>query len=326
MIRKAAVFYNPLSGRQHRRRRQDVDAVLSVLRDAGVEVAAAPTQGGGATAEQTKAAIAEGCDTVFACGGDGTIHDIAQGLVGNSTALGIIPLGTANALAHDLGAPLSPLAAAKSSLTAEPRRISVGRMEYRDFEGNPASHYFLIAAGIGVDAHLFYALDPLVKRRFGMASYYAKAIHLWLTCRLLPFSVMTKAPAEPDWACTDASQLLAVRIRNFGGVLRELAPGASLGRNDLRLVVFRTRSRTKFLGYVLRGLLGTNWRISGIELRSTRNVACQYRADASVGEKERIFVEADGELLGTLPAQISIIPDAMTLLVPPSMQPPLRRI
>ena len=320
VIRKAAVLYNPLSGRQHRRRQRDVDALLSVLRGAGVEVTASPTRGCGATAEQVKGAIAEGFETIFACGGDGTIHDIAQALVGTSTALGIIPLGTANALAHDIGMPLSPVAAAKSNLTAEPCRISVGRIEYRTFDGNRASHYFLVTAGVGVDAHLFYALDPLVKRRFGMASYYAKAVHLWLTCKMLPFSVMTRSPAEADWACTNASQLLAVRIRNFGGVVRELAPGASLDRTDLRLVVFRTRSRMKFLRYVLRGLLGATWKIPGIELRSTGNVTCHYLSDP-VPADERIFVEADGELLGTLPAQISIVPDALTLLVPTSNTP-----
>ncbi len=110
----------------------------------------------------------------------------------------------------------------------------------------------------------------------------------------------------------EVSQLLAVRIRHFGGVLRELAPGASLDRDDLRLVLFHTRNRAAYLGYVLRGFLGARWQIPGIELVHTVRVSCRQLASGA----SRVFVEADGELLGTLPAEISVVPDALTILVP----------
>jgi diacylglycerol kinase family enzyme len=112
------------------------------------------------------------------------------------------------------------------------------------------------------------------------------------------------------------SQLLAVHIGNFGGVLRELAPGASLERDDLRLVLFHTRSRVAYLRYVLRGLFGTNWKVPGIELVHSAGAVCREVGSSDSGTKPRIFVEADGELLGTLPAEISILRDALTLLTP----------
>ena len=68
---------------------------------------------------------------------------------------------------------------------------------------------------------------------------------------------MTATRAESNRIQAEVSQLLAVRIRNFGGVLRELAPGASLDRDDLRLVLFRTRSRLAYLRYIIRGLVGS---------------------------------------------------------------------
>jgi diacylglycerol kinase (ATP) len=105
-----------------------------------------------------------------------------------------------------------------------------------------------------------------------------------------------------------------VRIQNFGGVLRELAPGASLERNDLRLVLFHTRSRAAYLGYVLRGLLGTRWSVPGIELLHSPGVACRALAQ-DLPAPSRVLVEADGELLGTLPAEISVVPNAVSLLV-----------
>ncbi len=119
---------------------------------------------------QVHHAIAHGCDTIFACGGDGTVHDVLQGMVGSRVSLGIIPLGTANALAHDLQLPRSAGAAARASLTAKPRRVAVGRVEYQDLEGNRGSRFFTVAAGVGLDAHLFYKLNPLVKGHLGMAT------------------------------------------------------------------------------------------------------------------------------------------------------------
>jgi diacylglycerol kinase (ATP) len=315
-MRKAILLYNPLSGRRRGRRLADVDAALAVLRNAGVEASAAPTRAASDATDQTRQAIAAGCDTVFACGGDGTIHDVLQGLVGTNIALAIIPLGTANSLAHDLRLPLCPAEAALAALKAKPRRIAVGRIEYQDFSGNRGMRYFTVTVGIGVDAHLFYKLDPLAKRRFGMAAYCAEATLLWLTHKMENFAVeVTEEIAEKrQRRQAEVSQLLAVRIGNFGGVLRELAPGASLDRDDLRLVLFHTRSRIAYLRYVLRGLFGTNWKVPGIELVHSTSAACREAGSSGSGSKPRILVEADGELLGTLPAEISILRDALTLL------------
>jgi diacylglycerol kinase (ATP) len=311
-MRKAMLFYNPLSGHSIKRRLADVQSVLSVLRNAGIEISAVPTRAASDATEQTKQAIAEGCDTIFVCGGDGTVHDVLQGVVGTEAALAVIPLGTANCLAHDLRLPLSPAKAARAALTGKLRRIAVGRIEYQDFTGARAARYFSFIVGIGVDAHVFYELDPLIKRRFGMAAYCAKATRLWLTHKMKSFAVEVVGNEQAK-----VSQLLAVRIGNFGGVLRDLAPGASLERDDLRLVLFRTHSRVAYLRYILRGLFGTNWKIPGIELVHSTGAACHdLKSTADSPGHSRIFVEADGELLGTLPAEVSVVPDAVTLLVP----------
>ncbi len=317
-MRKATLFYNPLSGRRRARRLADVEAVLAVLRRAGIETAAEPTRGQAEAGEQARHAIANGSDTIIACGGDGTAHDVLQGMAGSDAALGIIPLGTANTLAHDLRLPLSPTGAAKALLTATPRRIALGRVEYADLEGKRGSRFFTVAAGIGADAHLFYKLNPLVKGHLGMAAYYAKATRLWLTHPMEKFAVEMQAESPME-----VSQLLAVRIRNFGGVLRELAPGASLDRNDLRLVRFRTRSRLAYLRYIVRGLVGAQWQVNGIDLVDGLKIDCRTRVDAAANS--RIFVEADGELLGTLPAAISIVPNALKLLFPCGSDTPVRR-
>ena len=313
-MRKAALLYNPDSGGSKQRQRE-LESALAVLRSGEVEADLIPTQSPYHAVEETRTAIDSGCDTIFACGGDGTIHNIAQVLANSPTALAILPMGTANALAHDLSLPLKVVAAAKASLQAAPRRVALGRVSCADLQGNPVTRYFVVAAGVGVDAHLFYKLHTGTKQRMGMAAYYAKAWHLWFSYP------MTRFTAEYlDNGVTprqvDVTELMAVRIRNFGGVLQELAPGASLDRDDMRLVFCRTASRAAYLAYVTRGLLHLPLTIPGIDLAHSTRVSCQYRPTPTAQEQRKVYVEADGELLGTLPAEITVVPDALTLLAP----------
>lgn len=258
-------------------------------------------------------AIRDGFDTIIACGGDGTIHDVLQGIAGKEAALGIIPLGTANAMAHDLRLPFDSASAARALLTAVPKRIAVGKIDYRNFNGLPEFRYFTVAAGVGVDAHLFYKLNRLIKDRMGMLAYYSKAMHLWWTHRMRYFEVEYSSNGGDLMHEPRLSELLAVRINFFGGLLRELAPGASLVRNDLRLVLCRTGNRALYLAYVFRGLLGMSREVPGILLAHADQVACK---SVAAEKPENIYVEADGELLGRLPITLSMVPDALTVLVP----------
>jgi diacylglycerol kinase (ATP) len=314
-MRKAALLYNPDSGGSGKRRPADLECALAVLRAGGVEADLVPTQSQDHAGEETRRAVASGCDTVFACGGDGTIHNIAQVLARSPVALAILPMGTANALAHDLGLPRDVVAAAKASLQALPRRVALGWVEYLDLQGNSGTRYFVIAAGIGVDAHLFYKLHSSAKQRMGMTAYYSKAWRLWFNYPMNRFSAeyMETGSSEPKLA--DVTELMAVRIRQFGGVVQELAPGASLDRDDMRLVFCRTASRLAYLAYVTRGLLRQRWTIPGIDLVHSSRVSCQYRTPTPP-QQPKIYVEADGELLGTLPVTMSMVPDALTVLAP----------
>ena len=320
-MRKAALLYNPDSGGSRTRREAELESVLALLRGANVEGHLVLTDSRAHAEEKARQAVLAGCDTIFACGGDGTIHNIIQVLANTHAGLAILPMGTANALAHDLGLPMNIASAARVALHAAPRRVALGRIQYLDLAGQPGTRFFIVAAGAGVDAHLFYQLHAGTKRRMGMAAYYAKAWHLWFTHPMTRFKVEFGESASDQPQRAEVTELMAVRICNFGGVLQELAPGASLDRNDLRLVLCRTASRLAYLLYVTRGLLRRSWKIPGIDLAYSARVSCQCLPTSASSEgspepQAKIYVDADGELVGTLPAEITIEPDALTLLAP----------
>jgi diacylglycerol kinase (ATP) len=314
-MRKAALLFNPESGGSKQRQR-DLDSALRILHDGGIDAELFPTESRADARERARQAIAEGCDTIFACGGDGTIHNVVQALAGTQAALGVLPMGTANALAHDLRIPLRIPAAAEAALHSRTRRVALGRVRCQDLKGGPQSRYFVIAAGMGVDAHLFYKLHSGMKQRLGMRAYYAKAWHMWFTYPMTRFQVTYAESGAPQNQQAVVTELLAVRIRHFGGVIRELAPGASLDREDMRLIFCRTGSRLAYLAYVTRSLLGASWKIPGIQLAHCTSAHCEYAERSLAEPAARVYVEADGELIGKLPAELTVVPDALTILAP----------
>jgi len=314
-MRKAALLYNPESGGS-RERERELEAALVILKDGGVEPQLVPTHSPAHAAEEAQRAIASGCDTIFPCGGDGTIHNIAQVVAHSPVALAILPMGTANALAHDLGLPLRVPAAAKAALAAVPRRIALGHVSCVGPNGAQIDRYFIVAAGVGVDAHLFYKLHSGTKQRLGMGAYYAKAWHLWFTYAMPRFRVeYSDGTGKTHQA--EVTELLAVRIRQFGGVVQQLAPGASLDRDDVRLILCRTDNRLAYLAFVMRSFLHGSLKVPGIDLAHSKACSCDYLPSALPKPSSRIYVEADGELIGSLPAKITVVPEALTLLAPP---------
>jgi YegS/Rv2252/BmrU family lipid kinase len=311
-MRKVALIYNPVSGQSFNRSVSVVDEVLAILRKAGLEADAIATTAPGSAAAQVEEAVRRGCDTILACGGDGTVHEVMQTLVGGPTALGVIPFGTANALASDLGLPIAPLKAAQMLLSAQPARIPVGRIFFTGSDGVERSRYFTVAAGIGADAHLMYRMDAKLKRQFGYALYAVEGLRVLATHAFPLFDVEVVPLGRGKPRVEVVSQLLAVRIRNFGGMLQDFVPGATLRNHNLRLVAFKTRSRFDFVRFLAAVVFRRQTFNGKIELLDSASVQCR----AHKGSAIPIYVEADGEPLGGLPARIEIVPDALTLLAP----------
>jgi diacylglycerol kinase family enzyme len=316
-MRRAALIYNPASGQLSGGRAKVIGDALAILRSAGVYAQSMETNAPGSAGVLAQQAVSQGCDTILACGGDGTANEILQHLVGSPVALGIVPLGTANALAADLHLGSSPLKAVNKLLSATPVQIPVGRISYLDNTGAQQSRYFTVAAGVGADALCISMLDPGLKRRFGYALYMVAMFRVWAT-HTFPLFDAAFVPADATPPRVEAvSEVLAVRIRDFGGLLHHLAPGASLHNQSLRLLAFKTRSRFHYLRFVLASLLQRQTFSRHIELLDVQSVECRTRS----GSSDKVFVEADGELLGGLPVKIEIAPDKLTLLIPQGVRP-----
>jgi YegS/Rv2252/BmrU family lipid kinase len=313
-MRSVALIYNPASGQYSARRKAAVEEVLGVLRGAGVTADAFVSETVGSAEEYAQRAVREGRDAILACGGDGTVHAVLQTLVGTETALGVIPLGTANALASNLGLVGGPAKAARKLVDAVPTRVPVGRIHFENGTG-PESRYFLVAAGVGADALLMSRMEPGLKRKLGYALYMIEAFKIWATHPFPLFEASFSSNGHGPDRVAQVSQLLAVRIRSFGGALNQFVPGATLHSDALHLIAFGTRSRLDYFNFLMAALAGRHSFAKNIELVETATVDCR----AINGDT--LFVEADGEVLGHLPARMESVPDAVNLLVPRGAQP-----
>jgi YegS/Rv2252/BmrU family lipid kinase len=314
VFNKALLLFNPVSGAHLTARTATMRRVADIFRKAGVEVVVEATQARGSGGRQARAAIDAGCDAVFACGGDGTVFDVLQGVAESGAMMGVIPLGTGNVLAHDLGlAARGPEQAAAQLLGFAPHCISLGRIRSAG-----RARFFTVAAGVGVHAELLYRANARAKQRGGFLAYYSHGARLLFRHSFVPFPVEITT-AEGALIQTTTLELVAMRVRSFGGPLRHWRPGSSLLSPDLRLVLLRNSSRAHMLRYTLQALTGIapyddlNTPDADLSFVSAKAVTCH----APGVHASELRVQADGEMLGPTPTEISIVPRALTLLIPP---------
>jgi diacylglycerol kinase family enzyme len=317
-MRKAALIYNPASGSRHHLRLAKVQEAARALEAGGVSATLIPTESAGSGGMQAVAAVAAGHDAIFACGGDGTSFDILQGLVAHApdVPLGLVPLGTGNVLANDLGIPHDPAKAIAAQLRFRPRRIAAGQVEYQGRSGARESRYFTIMAGVGPDALMLYRVTSAAKQRYGIVAYLWEMVRLALNHPNESFSVDVATDCDAAPRTSKLLQVAAIRITNFGNFMRRFAPDAALTRDDFQAVLISTPDRFKAAAYMTGAWLGRRWEIEGFERLHCARLEC--RAHDLQAYRYGLYIQADGELLGTLPATIRMVPNAFTLLMPPS--------
>ena len=334
-MQKIALLYNPASGTSRSRRIGQVELAASVLRSEGHDVLTFPTESSDLVSQQIGRLLRDEFTNFIVCGGDGTVHGVLQALVeaGDQVTLGIIPFGSGNLLAKDLGIPRHPLKAAKALLTSQPIPTSVAAMEFRTATGEMARRYWIVAAGVGADAHVICKINHEFKARYGIYAYYAESVRqlLFTRYKFPPFVVEFQEGGSGKPRREIVTQVVAERIDYFGRALSTSANGNGGGRisEDLHVILFKTPSPLRYLGYgfqLVASLVCMPPReIRDMELVHVRELTCrELRADEPLpdgwtGTREgsgEVFAEADGELLGTLPVRIQILPETLALLRP----------
>ena len=308
-MRRAVLLYNPTSGRRGHRTYY-IESIAAALRAQNIDVHILPTEAPGTAGRQVAEACVGGAEIVFACGGDGTVHEALQGMVWQTrTALGVIPLGTANALARHLQLSLDPVRAALQQLNRETQTIPVGQITYQTPQGE-CSRYFLVMAGAGPDGALVYKMFTGGKQRLGRLSYYLRAARLFSRTRFGPFTVSAAGTDSAAPMQLEAVSAMAVRVGDLGGLFSPLVRGASLEHPHLRLTLAAppaSLSLPAWFALSWSRLHRWNPHVRTLEVES---FTC------SSGKASPIQVQADGEWLGHTPMTVRLTPNALRLLMP----------
>jgi diacylglycerol kinase family enzyme len=296
---RALIINNPYS---RGGRASTVTLVAAGLAGAGWAVDAVEAHEPDEIAGHARAAVGAGFELVVAVGGDGTVIEAASPLVGTDVALGIVPGGTGNLLAGNLGIPRRAAAAARVLAAGQARRIDLGIVEMAG-----VTRYFAVACGTGFDAHVMAATHPAVKRRWGKAAYFGTALALGSRLRNVPHVI------EIDGRRMEI-EAAEVIVANLG----ELVPGllrprlAILPDDGLFDVVVLTVEGP------FQGLLGVWETLTYTEHgvhpggRVFRARARSVRIEATPPQP----VELDGDVLGATPLSASVVPGAISIIVP----------
>jgi len=306
-IQNALLIYNLASGRRRHRLFAEIEEAARILNAAGIPTELAPTTGRGTATGIARHAVAQNRDLVVTCGGDGTINEVINGLAGSSVPMALLPAGTANILAKELGIPWDIPAAARLIPTSNMRRIALGSVMNATAQGHvdpsQGCRYFLCVAGAGPDGAMVQAIHPELKDRTGIIAYWAEGVRQLVKYRFPEMSI--------NWLSSHLNATLIVvgRTAHYGGPFK-ITTGASLFADDFEIVAYTTRSRLGYLTALPALWLGQLRKIRGIFAWKTREVTCLP------ANGETVYAQVDGEPVGTLPLHFRVVPDALTLVVP----------
>ena len=303
-MRNAVIIYNPTAGRYSVK--PFIKSVVKELESAGWKTDAAETKSGAHTIELAKQASAEKKDAVFAIGGDGTIGNVVNGLVGTDTALGVLPAGTANVWSIELG--LRPFSLTRPWALRKNAAFLADAPCYSVDVGSCNQYSFMMWAGIGLDALTIHNIEPRIRleKFFTMPEWTAKTI--WQAAQWSGVQLRLWA----DDVEVEGNYIVAVstNIRHYLGGLSMLSPDAYLDDGLLDIWLFSGNN----LGDALRHAYNM-WTGHHINAEDVRRIT--FNSLRVEGEAP-FWIQTDGEPRGsTQSAEIKIHARALKMLMPP---------
>ena len=291
MSRRVLIIVNPAAGRAGTSRRR-LDRIVAALERRGATVVLRRTGPASGDAERLARAAEPEFDIIVAAGGDGTLSAVVNGMAAAPRALAVLPLGTANVLACEIGLPRDPERLAELIATGTARPIWPGRVGHR---------LFLTMASTGFDAETVAAVNPRLKRHLGrLAFVWAILVCLW-RYRACELSVRV------DDAEHRASAVIAAKGRFYAGSY-VIAPQADLPEPMLDLALFQRSGRMAVLRYLCSLLVD--------RIAQRQDIIFLRCRDAFVCAAEPLPVQADGEIVGRLPVRLGVAEQPLWLIQP----------
>ena len=288
MATEALVVYNPAAGRSILSPDR-LERLCGSLRDIGVVPELKVVEPGHRQEILTRLHEKE---LLIICGGDGTIHDVLPSAISASVPVAILPTGTANVLARELGIPRNLDKAIELIKQGRRQTLRLGRANGR---------YFHLMAGVGADGYIIDRVGLNLKRFLGVAAYWITGITKFWSYPMHQFRVDI---GDRTYSATFA---VISNARYYGGHL-VVAPYASVFEDGLDVCLLTSKNHLRFLGYLWGSLRGRYLRYSDVVYKKTRQLDV-------VGD-QRIHVQLDGELAGFLPMTFSTSESQLQVVAP----------
>ena len=294
-MRRVLLIHNPVAARTRSRRLQQV---IDTLRRGECDVQVASTGGVGDAVNLAREGAVNGVDIVAVYGGDGTMMQAVQGIINHEIPIGLIPGGTGNLLAANLGLPRNPVRAAEIVATGAPRPIDLGKFESAD-----GVRYFAVASGAGFDAQLMAGTPSVSKRKWGMGAYVVRAFRILSSLRPTRFTLVVDDE-------THEVRAASVLVANCGTVFPPILHlGADIALDDGALDVVILDAASVWQVFLTLGVL-LRRRVDGVRVRRFRGRKVRVEADGPVP------VQLDGEPNGRTPFAATILPGRLKVIVP----------
>jgi diacylglycerol kinase (ATP) len=303
-LHNALLIHNPNAGSGGNARRTKVDQARRILESRGIRADLQETTAPGEAIEIARRATTDGRQLVIACGGDGTINEVVNGLAGSQNGhrvpLALLPAGTANVLAKELELSWDIPKAAEQLASGEVSEIALGLAT--PLEQPEKARYFLSVAGAGPDGRITYAVDLELKARFGILAYWWQGAREVFNYKFHRFRVTGEGQSR------EVSLVIVGRTKHYGGPFK-ITTQADLFEDQFEFLGLTTQSGLKYLSYLPTLWLGDLRKEEGVYFWKSDRLVCE-----SIDNP--IYAQVDGEPLARLPVEFRIVPRALRLLVP----------
>src|SRR5579859_648033 len=293
----AILIANPTAGSYTQHQRQ-IEETIAFLQSHGWQVDLRLTRVAGEARTLAEEAVAQHMDIVVAIGGDGTINEIIQELAGSETALGILPTGTMNVWAREIGIPLDSEGAQEILLHGRVRRIDLGKVNER---------YFLLMAGIGFDGEVTHAVEKRPAKRLGILGYLL--VGAWLGLGYPAFRAMIEIDGR--LMKTNALQIIIGNTQLYAGAMKYTWK-ARCDDGLLDICIVRRQSMVGRIIVMMSFLFNHSHRSRLVRYEKGRSVTVYTRYP--------VAIQIDGDPAGYTsveePIEVSIAPRVLKVIVP----------